>query len=40
MLEDPPDVLIYDRGSWGPKEIHELIKPNKWRLPFERRWRG
>jgi len=40
MLENPPDVLIYDRGSYGPKEIQELIKPNKWRLPFERRWRG
>jgi len=40
MLENPPDVLIYDRGSYGPKEIHDLIKPNKWRLPFERRWRG
>lgn len=40
MLENPPDVLIYDRGSYGPKEIHELIEPNTWRLPFQRRWRG
>jgi len=40
MLEDPPEVLIYDRGSYGPREIHHLIEPNKWRLPFERRWRG
>jgi len=39
MLEDPPDVQIYDRGSWGPKDIHDLIQPYRWRLPFERRWR-
>lgn len=39
MLENPPEVQLYDRGSYGPKEVHELIKPNKWRLPFERRWR-
>ncbi len=39
LLEDPPDVQLYDRGSWGPKEIHSLIEPNQWRLPFKRRWR-
>jgi glucose-6-phosphate 1-dehydrogenase len=39
MLEDPPESLIYERGSWGPKEIHNLIAPNRWRLPFQRRWR-
>ncbi len=40
MLENPPDVLTYQRGSWGPKEIHDLIAPRRWRLPFQRRWRG
>ncbi|MGA7397883.1 MAG: glucose-6-phosphate dehydrogenase [Solirubrobacterales bacterium] len=40
MLEDPPPVLTYEPGSYGPKEVTELIEPNKWRLPFERRWRG
>jgi len=40
MLENPPEVLTYERGSYGPKEIEKLIAPNKWRLPFERRWRG
>jgi len=40
MLENPPEVLMYERGSYGPKEITELIEPNNWRLPFERRWRG
>jgi len=39
LLEDPPEVLTYERGSWGPEEIHELIRPNRWRLPFQRRWR-
>jgi glucose-6-phosphate 1-dehydrogenase len=40
MLENPPEVQIYDRGSYGPKEVKQLIEPHKWRLPFERRWRG
>lgn len=40
LLENPPGVLTYERGSWGPREIHDLIEPNRWRLPFQRRWRG
>ena len=39
LLEDPPEVLLYAPGSWGPGPIRELIAPNRWRLPFERRWR-
>ncbi len=39
MIEDPPEALAYERGSWGPEEIHDLIAPNRWRLPFQRRWR-
>jgi glucose-6-phosphate 1-dehydrogenase len=39
LLENPPEVLPYPTGSWGPESIHELIAPRKWRLPFERRWR-
>jgi glucose-6-phosphate 1-dehydrogenase len=39
LLEDPPEVLPYAPGSWGPDAIHELIAPHRWRLPFERRWR-
>ncbi len=39
MLEDPPDALLYERDSWGPREIHDLIAPRRWRLPFQRRWR-
>jgi len=40
LLEDPPPVKAYPRGSWGPNAIHQLIAPNAWRLPFERAWRG
>jgi glucose-6-phosphate 1-dehydrogenase len=39
LLSDPPDVLPYEPGSWGPEAIYDLIAPNTWRLPFERRWR-
>jgi glucose-6-phosphate 1-dehydrogenase len=39
LLDAPPDVRHYAPGSWGPDEIHDLIAPNRWRLPFERRWR-
>jgi glucose-6-phosphate 1-dehydrogenase len=39
LLEDPPEVEFYPPGSWGPHGIHDLIKPNAWRLPFERGWR-
>ncbi len=40
LLEDPPPVQPYPQGSWGPESINELIAPRRWRLPFERRWRG
>jgi len=40
LLEDPPAVQPYSKGSWGPDAINELVAPRRWRLPFERRWRG
>jgi len=40
LLENPPAVLPYERGSWGPDAIRDLIAPRNWRLPFERRWRA
>ncbi|MCW3065388.1 MAG: glucose-6-phosphate dehydrogenase [Solirubrobacterales bacterium] len=41
LLKNPPDVHPYWKGSWGPKPASEqLIAPRKWRLPFERTWRG
>jgi glucose-6-phosphate 1-dehydrogenase len=40
LLENPPPVQPYEKGSWGPDSINELVAPRKWRLPFERHWRG
>ena len=39
LLENPPPVRPYPKGSWGPNQIHQLIAPHAWRLPFERVWR-
>ncbi|GAA1907148.1 glucose-6-phosphate dehydrogenase [Nocardioides lentus] len=39
LLEDPPPVRPYQPGSWGPNQIHQLVAPHAWRLPFERKWR-
>jgi glucose-6-phosphate 1-dehydrogenase len=40
LLDDPPPVQPYEKGTWGPPTINDLIAPRRWRLPFERRWRG
>ena len=32
-------VRPYNPGAWGPNQIHQLIAPFSWRLPFERQWR-
>ena len=40
LLENPPTVRPYDAGTWGPNQIHQLVAPFTWRLPFERRWRN
>jgi glucose-6-phosphate 1-dehydrogenase len=39
VLENPPAVRPYQKGSWGPNAIHQLVAPATWRLPFERTWR-
>ncbi len=39
LLDNPPIVRPYRQGSWGPNQIHQLIAPYAWRLPFERGWR-
>ena len=39
LLENPPPVRPYAPGSWGPNQIHQLVAPSAWRLPFERKWR-
>ncbi|WP_435771555.1 glucose-6-phosphate dehydrogenase [Nocardioides sp. SYSU DS0651] len=40
LLDNPPIVRPYRQGSWGPNQIHQLIAPYAWRLPFERQWRN
>ncbi len=40
LLENPPPVQPYAKGTWGPPAISELIAPRHWRLPFERTWRA
>jgi glucose-6-phosphate 1-dehydrogenase len=39
LLENPPVVRSYRQGSWGPNQVHQLVAPFAWRLPFERGWR-
>jgi glucose-6-phosphate 1-dehydrogenase len=39
VLENPPVVRPYAQGTWGPNQIHQLVAPFTWRLPFERVWR-
>jgi glucose-6-phosphate 1-dehydrogenase len=33
LLEAPPPVEPYWRGSWGPESIADLISPHRWYLP-------
>ncbi|MDQ6522337.1 glucose-6-phosphate dehydrogenase [Nocardioides sp. LHD-245] len=40
LLDNPPVVRPYRQGSWGPNQIHQLVAPYAWRLPFERQWRN
>jgi glucose-6-phosphate 1-dehydrogenase len=40
LLRRPSPLRPYTKGSWGPTEIGALIAPRRWRLPFERKWRG
>ncbi|HTR75478.1 MAG TPA: glucose-6-phosphate dehydrogenase [Solirubrobacterales bacterium] len=35
VLEDPPPVILYEPGSWGPEEIDALIAPRRWHLPSD-----
>jgi glucose-6-phosphate 1-dehydrogenase len=33
LLDAPPPVEPYWRGSWGPESIARLVKPHRWCLP-------
>jgi glucose-6-phosphate 1-dehydrogenase len=35
LLENPPQAVPYEPGSWGPEEIEELIAPRHWHLPSD-----
>ncbi|HSO65087.1 MAG TPA: glucose-6-phosphate dehydrogenase, partial [Ornithinibacter sp.] len=39
LIDKHPPVRQYAHGTWGPTQIHQLIAPYTWRLPFERTWR-
>ena len=32
LLENPPPVQLYPRGSWGPQSVDRLITPHHWHL--------
>ena len=33
ILQNPPDVELYEQESWGPEAGQWLIDPRRWRLP-------
>jgi len=33
LLENPPPVEPYARGSWGPESVRHLVAPYHWHLP-------
>jgi glucose-6-phosphate 1-dehydrogenase len=33
LLENPPPVEPYPRGSWGPESVSRLVAPYRWHLP-------
>ncbi|MFL5832391.1 MAG: glucose-6-phosphate dehydrogenase [Solirubrobacterales bacterium] len=35
VLREPPPAITYEPGSWGPREIDDLIAPRHWHLPNE-----
>jgi glucose-6-phosphate 1-dehydrogenase len=35
VLDDPPPVIRYEPGTWGPPEADELVAPRRWHLPTD-----
>jgi glucose-6-phosphate 1-dehydrogenase len=35
LLDQPPPVVAYEPGSWGPPEADQLIAPRRWHLPSD-----
>jgi glucose-6-phosphate 1-dehydrogenase len=40
VLENPPQVRFYERGSWGPVEADELVLPRHWHVMLAPGQRG
>ena len=36
LLENPPQLELYEPESWGPESTDELIAPRRWHLSSER----
>ncbi len=36
LLEDPPELELYEPECWGPEATEELIAPRRWHLSSER----
>lgn len=32
VLDDPPPLIPYEPGTWGPDEAHELVLPRHWHV--------
>ena len=33
LMDNPPKVEPYERGSWGPESVNKLVAPYHWHLP-------
>ncbi|MGH9021207.1 MAG: glucose-6-phosphate dehydrogenase, partial [Acidimicrobiales bacterium] len=33
VLDSPPPLETYAKGSWGPASIERIVAPNRWSLP-------
>jgi glucose-6-phosphate 1-dehydrogenase len=36
VMQDPPPVVMYGKGTWGPPEADQLVAPRKWHMSGER----
>jgi len=37
VLEHPPPLEAYAKGSWGPSSIAKVATPHRWHLPTPKR---
>jgi glucose-6-phosphate 1-dehydrogenase len=36
VMENPPPVVMYGKGTWGPPEADQLLAPRRWHISGER----